>query len=85
MGRMKINCWEFMRCGYEEDCRVWFARKFNGVHEGTNGGRVCWLIKQNVCGFKKHDDCKKCDFYRLVMKEEGMEFKLEEELADLMD
>ncbi len=81
---MKLNCWEFMKCGYEDDCRAWFARKFDGVHEGINGGRVCWLVKGNTCGFKVNDSCDQCKFYRAVLKEEGMEFRLKEEL-ELMD
>lgn len=84
MAGMKENCWEFMDCGYEAECRVCEARKFDGVHGGRNAGRVCWKIKDNLCGFKVNDECNNCDFYRSVLREEGMDFMLDEEL-DMME
>lgn len=83
----KINCWEFTKCGREPGgakatqlglCPVVAKVDVDGVNGGRNGGRACWAISGTFCGEKvqgtfasKLGDCKKCDFYKLVQKEEG--------------
>lgn len=86
----KLNCWEFKKCGREYGgakaktlgiCPVGPETKANGLHEGKNAGRVCWVVAGTFCGGKiqgtfsdKIENCVKCDFYRLVKEEEGAEF-----------
>ena len=79
------NCWEIKNCSSKEECPAYGETRLNGVHGGINGGRACWLVKGNTCGFKVNDSCDQCEFYRTVLKEEGMEFRLKEELAELID
>ncbi len=45
---------------------------------GKNGGHVCWVLAGTFCGGKvqgtyamKLTNCMQCDFYSLVMEEEG--------------
>jgi hypothetical protein len=60
---------------------------FDGINEGKNGGRSCWAITGTYCGEKvqgtfasKIDDCKQCDFYRLVKREQGNNFQDTDEI-----
>ena len=86
----KINCWEFKQCGLEPGgknvkekgvCPAATAQDANGFCGGKNGGRACVYITGTFCGGycqgtykdKKHK-CENCDFYKLVRKEEGMNF-----------
>jgi hypothetical protein len=89
---VKINCWEFKKCGREPRgknatllgvCPAATDGRLNGVHEGFNGGRSCWVIAGTLCGGEvqgtfgmKYEDCKQCDFYKMVRIEEGMYFQL---------
>lgn len=88
---MKINCWDYMKCGREVDgtqvaalgeCPAWSYWTFQGKNSGFRAGRFCW----NVAGTSQEGepacsraaefgDCCKCDFYQLVMKEEGANFE----------
>ena len=88
----KQNCWEFKKCGrvpggaHEKDlgiCPVHGEKRLDGVHEGTNAGRACWVVAGTLCGGKvqgsfarKYDSCEKCDFYQSVKKEEGHQYQL---------
>lgn len=87
---IKMNCWDYMHCGREIDgtavptkgvCPAWSYWTFQGKNDGFRAGRYCW----NVAGTSREGepmcerasefgDCKKCDFYRLVKKEEGSGF-----------
>jgi hypothetical protein len=81
-----INCWEFKKCGREPNginayalgvCPVSTYDRLNGVHNGKNGGRCCWLFHGAFsCGMENQKKipeeptkCSKCDFYILVKEE----------------
>lgn len=81
------NCWEFKKCGRQPQgakaaelgiCPAAIKTSLDGVHNGVNGGRACWVIAGTLCGgevqgtyAKKSTNCRRCDFYTLVSKEEG--------------
>ena len=83
----KLNCWEFTKCGREPGganaeaqgvCPAASEHALDGVHGGCNSGRTCWVLAGTFCGgevagtaAKKISSCKECDFYRLVVQEEG--------------
>ncbi len=83
----KLNCWDFKKCGRVpggakvEELGVCVASteiRANGVNNGKNAGRACWAVAGTLCGgvvqgtfAMKLGNCLKCDFYKLVMKEEG--------------
>lgn len=83
----KLNCWEYKKCGRElggekvEElgaCPATTESRINGVNGGKNGGRACWMIDGTLCNDKvqgtyttKFQDCILCDFYKIVMEEEG--------------
>jgi hypothetical protein len=89
---MKKNCWEFMNCGRAEGgdkvsefgiCPV--ANNGNGAHVngGEHDGRFCWAARGTLCKgevqgtfARKIADCVMCEFYRLVRKEEGRDFRI---------
>jgi len=78
---MKKNCWEMLGCDKKE-CTVRSEKRLNGVHDGLNAGRACWVVAGTRCKGKisgaftaKIDDCKKCQVYQTVAEEEGMMFK----------
>ena len=87
---MKKNCWEFKNCGRHEGgehvrdlgiCPATIEGSLNGIHEGTNAGRACWVVAGTFCkgevqgSFgKKYENCSICDFYQGVRKEEGAKF-----------
>ncbi len=52
----KINCWEFKKCGREQGgehahdlgvCPSAIEKKLDGVHNGMNAGRACWLYQEH--------------------------------------
>lgn len=83
----RLNCWEFKKCGRQPGgakaselgvCPASAKDCMNGVNGGTNGGRACWYVAGTLCGGKvqgifaaKLDNCMQCEFYQLVMSEEG--------------
>jgi hypothetical protein len=87
---MKINCWEFMKCGRESCgpdsseqgvCPAYEEVRLDGVHGGINAGRSCWAVEGTVCGGEGDDtsaqeekNCLSCDFYNLVYEEEADNF-----------
>ena len=93
---MKQNCWEFKKCGRGPGgakvselgvCTAAVEKKVNGVHGGINGGRACWVVAGTLCGGKvqgtyanKLATCMTCEFYKLVVKEEGTSCKNAKEL-----
>ncbi len=89
---MKKNCWEYKRCGRQPGghhvfdqgvCPASVEERLDGVHEGTNGGRSCWVVAGTMCGGKvqgtfgnKYKNCEQCDFYQMIRQEEMGRFKL---------
>lgn len=83
---MKQNCWDFKQCGRTPGgpkeselgvCPVASYAVLNGVHEGKNAGRACWVVAGSLCGGKvqgneaqKRNACWECDFLKHVRKEE---------------
>lgn len=86
-----MNCWEFKKCGREKGgnrsmelgvCPAAVETKADGLNKGKNGGRSCWALTGTLCGGKiqgsfamKMVNCMDCDFYKMVSKEEGSEWK----------
>jgi serine/threonine protein phosphatase PrpC len=84
----KLNCWEYMKCGREPGgvkvaklgtCPASVDPTFNGLNQGTNAGRICWLVAGTFCNekvqgmfAKKQDACRDCIFYKQVHAEEGV-------------
>lgn len=85
-----LNCWEYRKCGREPggekvaelgECPVAREERLDGQHGGTNGGRMCWLVRATLCGNQVQGDfrsklgnCLKCDFFKAVYAEEGPNF-----------
>jgi len=85
-----VNCWEFKGCGREPggvkvsalgECPAASDKRLNGQNNGTNAGRMCWLVNQTLCGnqvqgdfYSKLGNCIKCDFLKSVRREEGPHF-----------
>jgi hypothetical protein len=90
----KQNCWEAKKCGREPDgikadefgvCPAAEEEKADGIHDGENGGRCCWVVSGTLCKGAKAQgsyvekfsgDCQKCDFYSMVKREEEPNFKI---------
>ncbi|MCL5022343.1 MAG: ATP-binding protein [Nitrospirae bacterium] len=67
---LKVQCWEYMKCGRERDATM-------KCPSYPNFGRICWVVAGTFCEGKvqgtyaqKYEDCKKCEFYRKVEKKE---------------
>lgn len=89
---MKKNCWEFKNCGRHDGgehvhdrgiCPATTEGSLDGIHGGTNAGRACWVVAGTFCKgevqgtfAQKYKNCKQCDFYQEVRKEEGAKFTL---------
>jgi hypothetical protein len=63
----------------------------DGVHNGTNAGRACWVIAGTMCEgqvqgtfAQKYKNCGVCDFYKSVLKEEGSYFEMTINLLKLV-
>jgi len=88
--RVKKNCWEVMKCDREPGgtnvkdlgaCSASVEKCFEGVNDGKNGGRCCWVAAGTFCKGEvqgtysnKLMDCYKCEFLQLVREEEGEKF-----------
>ena len=88
---MKQNCWEYKKCGREEGgekteelgvCPAAVDTHYDGTYGGKNAGRKCWHMDGTLCGgvkqgkfSQKVGNCMKCDFFKMVMQEEGPVFK----------
>ncbi len=88
----KLNCWEVMKCEREPGgrqtldlgvCPASQEKRLDGIHDGTNAGRSCWILAGTLCKgevqgtfARKFDNCKACKFYLNVRKEESSKFKL---------
>jgi hypothetical protein len=83
---MKINCWEFRKCGRGVDgtevksdvCPAALSKEHNGKNGGLNGGRYCWKIKGTLCDIHTKSNktdkilkCIACEFYKKVQEEQG--------------
>lgn len=84
------NCWEFKKCGREENgpkaselgiCVASSETRVNGVHNGKNGGRACWAVAGTLCKGARQGDaeakaknCMQCAFYLAVKREESKNF-----------
>ena len=82
-----MNCWEFKNCGRQPGgpraaelgiCPASSSVNVNGTNGGRNGGRICWALAGTLCGGKvqgtfaqKLPNCMQCDFYKLVIAEQG--------------
>ena len=92
----KLNCWEHKRCGREPGgikfhelgiCPATSEERLDGMHDGKNSGRACWVIAGSMCGGKvqgtfaqKYGNCVICDFFNNVKQEEGTDFTLSSSL-----
>ena len=82
----KLNCREFKKCGHELGgerafelgvCPAATDVHMDGVHDGINAGRACWVIGGTMCDdnihgafAEKYKKCGQCDFYEYVKSEE---------------
>jgi len=85
----KLNCWEFKECGREPggtntselgECPAAIEGRLDGIHDGSNAGRSCWVVAGTMCGgeiqgtfAKKFDNCQVCNFYKTIKEEEGVD------------
>jgi len=76
-----------MKCGREPGgakarrlgiCPAAVETNFNGFNEGSNAGRLCWLVAGTFCDgvvqgtfADKCVSCKQCNFYQTVHREKG--------------
>ncbi len=83
---VKINCWEFMKCGREPGaknaikkgvCPAASNSGFSGFNQGLESGRICWLVAGTFCNnqtqgsfARKRKNCMDCEFYKQVQAEE---------------
>lgn len=98
---MKKNCWEFKKCGREPGgenasaigvCPASTNTKLDGVHDGKNAGRTCWVMAGTMCNgevqgifAQKYNDCRICDFYQKVKEEEGQDFLITVDLIRMIE
>jgi hypothetical protein len=68
-------------------CPAAKASLLDGIHNGMNGGRACWVVAGTLCDgspsgtfSKKMENCFTCPFYRQVRKEEDSDIKSHQEL-----
>ncbi len=85
-----LNCRESKKCGRGPggakraefgECPAATDTSYNGRNGGTNAGRSCWKAAGTLCGGKvqgtwaaKMGNCIACDFYKLVVEEQGSAF-----------
>ncbi len=85
----KENCWEFKKCGRQAGgskvselglCPAFTEQRLDGSNHGVNAGRTCWYVAGTLCGGKvqgvfatKLANCRNCEFYELVSREEGQD------------
>jgi hypothetical protein len=96
----KLNCWEFKKCGREPGgpkvselgvCPVPLEHRTDSINGGKNGGRSCWAISNSLCGNKvqgnyldKLTNCMACQFYKHMVREEGMDFVIGTDIAKVL-
>ncbi|MFC1549612.1 two-CW domain-containing protein [Nitrospirota bacterium] len=97
----RLNCWEFRKCGRELGgknekelgiCPASTYLSLEGIHDGIASGRACWVVAGTMCKdgvsgtlAEKLGDCRACEFYEMVMTEEGDGFMPTVELLRLVD
>lgn len=64
----------------------------DGINEGRYGGRACWAIAGTFCRGTvqgtfaiKLGDCQKCEFYKLVIKEESSEYQTAKDILKKLE
>ncbi len=83
----RINCWEYQSCGREPGgknskqlgvCSAAADKTFDGINSGKCAGRFCWAVAGTLCEGKhqgtyveKQASCHSCDFFKIVLAEEG--------------
>lgn len=88
---MKLNCWQVKKCGREPGgpkvpefgvCPAAAQAALDGINDGKNGGRACWVIAGTLCGGKvqgsyaaKLANCMQCEFFKQVAAEQGRAFQ----------
>ncbi|MDP8212482.1 MAG: hypothetical protein P9X22_04205 [Candidatus Zapsychrus exili] len=86
----KKNCWEFKKCGREPGgdkteslgvCPAASEESVEGINNGKNAGRCCWVVAGTFCGGEKQGifskklfNCIKCEFYEYVQEQEDSKF-----------
>ncbi|MHB8808598.1 MAG: two-CW domain-containing protein [Desulfobulbaceae bacterium] len=94
------NCWEYKKCGREPRgnnagrlgiCPAATETRLDSVHDGTNGGRSCWVVAGTLCQGKvqgvfaqKYATCQDCDFYKKVQNENYSNFQVSVSLLQLL-
>jgi hypothetical protein len=94
----KLNCWEFRKCGRQPGgekvdelgvCPASIESRTDGMNSGKMGGRACWAITGTFCDGKIHGEfaskmtaCVDCEFYRIVVYEEGLNYQGAKEILD---
>ena len=99
---LKLNCWEFMGCRSEkvgnivnadktDVCPALLEKRLDGIHDGKNAGRACWIVSHTMCNGalqgtceQKYKTCMLCDFYRYVMEEEENNFIRSKALKEML-
>ena len=87
----RTNCWQFKNCGRQPGgdkvfkmglCPACIENQIAGLNHGDHGRRACWAVHGTYCGWKingtyedKMNYCHNCDFYKLVLAEEGPDFQ----------
>jgi hypothetical protein len=82
----KRNCWDVMKCGRQAGgrnilefgvCPASTESRLDGIHEGKNAGRACWVVAGTMCHgipqgtfAQKTRNCGRCPFYLSVRSEE---------------
>ncbi len=85
MEENSLNCWEFKKCGREPGgknvilygvCPAAIDERADGIHNGKNGGRCCWVVASAkllegtlACCFGGFNECRECDFYKMVKEQ----------------
>lgn len=99
-GEGKLNCWEFKKCGRQIGgenvdklglCPAAGEARLDGMHDGTNAGRSCWVVSGTLCGgkvqgtyAKKFKNCQECDFFLKVKDEEFPRFRFSASLLEML-
>jgi hypothetical protein len=97
---LKRNCWDYYRCGKQAEgdhgkkhdvCPAYLETKLNGVHNGMNGGRACWIVADTMCGGRikrtlvpKFIVCNLCDFKKTVISEESQNFVVSDDFMKML-
>jgi len=59
-------------------CPAALPNKYDGINEGKNGGRLCWVVAGTFCKkqvqgtfAQKLINCVNCEFFKMVQDEES--------------